>query len=136
MILRSDLDGLGKRGDIVEVADGHAHNYLLPKGHARQQRWIAAGACAGPASADAWPRSRPRDRQTLVPQVITIEPRPVPRASCSARSPLRHRQAVGEIDVDLDRKRPSSRDQDHGQHTVTALHSRSFAITLEVVAAE
>jgi large subunit ribosomal protein L9 len=32
VILRSDLVGLGKRGDIVDVADGHARNYLLPKG--------------------------------------------------------------------------------------------------------
>lgn len=34
LILRSDLVGVGKRGDIVEVADGHARNYLLPKGFA------------------------------------------------------------------------------------------------------
>ncbi|MEX0846955.1 MAG: 50S ribosomal protein L9 [Ilumatobacteraceae bacterium] len=32
LILRSDLAGIGKRGDIVEVADGHARNYLIPKG--------------------------------------------------------------------------------------------------------
>lgn len=32
VILRSDLSGLGKRGDIVEVSAGHARNYLLPKG--------------------------------------------------------------------------------------------------------
>jgi large subunit ribosomal protein L9 len=31
VILRSDLSGVGKRGDVVEVADGHARNYLLPK---------------------------------------------------------------------------------------------------------
>lgn len=34
LILRSDLKGLGKRGDIVEVSDGHARNFLLPKGKA------------------------------------------------------------------------------------------------------
>jgi large subunit ribosomal protein L9 len=32
LILRKDLSGIGKRGDIVEVSDGHARNYLLPKG--------------------------------------------------------------------------------------------------------
>lgn len=32
VILRSDLSGVGKRGDIVEVSNGHARNYLLPKG--------------------------------------------------------------------------------------------------------
>ena len=33
LILRSDRKGLGKRGDIVEVAEGFARNFLLPKGH-------------------------------------------------------------------------------------------------------
>jgi large subunit ribosomal protein L9 len=32
LILRSDLAGIGKRGDIVEVSDGHARNYLIPQG--------------------------------------------------------------------------------------------------------
>lgn len=32
VILREDLAGIGCRGDIVSVADGHARNYLLPKG--------------------------------------------------------------------------------------------------------
>lgn len=34
VILRTDLSGVGKRGDIVEVADGYARNYLMPKGFA------------------------------------------------------------------------------------------------------
>src|SRR5688500_11372121 len=32
VILRSDLAGVGKRGDIVDVSPGHARNYLLPRG--------------------------------------------------------------------------------------------------------
>jgi large subunit ribosomal protein L9 len=32
VILRSDRKGLGHRGDIVDVSDGHARNFLLPKG--------------------------------------------------------------------------------------------------------
>ena len=32
VILRSDLEGLGLRGDIVDVSDGHARNYLFPRG--------------------------------------------------------------------------------------------------------
>jgi large subunit ribosomal protein L9 len=32
VILREDLAGIGCRGDIVAVSDGHARNYLLPKG--------------------------------------------------------------------------------------------------------
>ncbi|MGA0812853.1 MAG: 50S ribosomal protein L9 [Ilumatobacteraceae bacterium] len=34
LILRSDMQGVGKRGDIIDVADGYARNYLLPQGKA------------------------------------------------------------------------------------------------------
>lgn len=32
VILRADVDAVGKRGDVVEVSDGHARNHLIPKG--------------------------------------------------------------------------------------------------------
>ena len=32
VILREDIAGVGRRGDIVTVADGHARKYLLPRG--------------------------------------------------------------------------------------------------------
>jgi large subunit ribosomal protein L9 len=32
IILVSDVEGLGDRGDMVEVKDGYANNYLIPKG--------------------------------------------------------------------------------------------------------
>ncbi|HEX6222251.1 MAG TPA: 50S ribosomal protein L9 [Acidimicrobiia bacterium] len=31
LILTADVDPLGKRGDVVDVADGYARNYLLPR---------------------------------------------------------------------------------------------------------
>jgi large subunit ribosomal protein L9 len=31
VLLRRDVDNLGRLGDVVEVADGYARNYLLPK---------------------------------------------------------------------------------------------------------
>jgi large subunit ribosomal protein L9 len=34
LILTSDVKDLGKRGDLVDVADGYARNFLLPKKHA------------------------------------------------------------------------------------------------------
>jgi large subunit ribosomal protein L9 len=34
VVLRSDVANLGKRGDICDVADGFARNFLFPKGHA------------------------------------------------------------------------------------------------------
>ncbi len=32
IVLREDVDNLGKKGDLVEVADGYARNYLVPRG--------------------------------------------------------------------------------------------------------
>ena len=32
MILKQDIRSLGKRGDVKEVADGYARNFLFPKG--------------------------------------------------------------------------------------------------------
>jgi len=52
VLLRSDVDGLGRTGDIVEVARGYARNYLVPHG-------LAVEAIAGiTAQADAMQRKR------------------------------------------------------------------------------
>lgn len=34
IVLRADLDNVGKKGDMLDVADGYARNFLIPKGHA------------------------------------------------------------------------------------------------------
>ena len=34
VILRNDIDRVGKKGDILEVSNGYARNYLLPRGYA------------------------------------------------------------------------------------------------------
>ena len=80
IVLRTDLANLGKRGDICDVADGYARNFLLPKGHAI----LATDGVK--AQANAMRRSRDlrdaRDREaaeivarTLVPAVIRIPAR-------------------------------------------------------------
>lgn len=52
IVLRSDVANLGHKGDLVEVADGYARNYLVPRGLAMQAtRGIAR-------QADAMRRSR------------------------------------------------------------------------------
>src|SRR6478672_10139180 len=77
LVLRADVPNVGKKGDIVDVADGHARNYLLPKGLA-----MKATECVQ-TQASAMRRSRDvkdaRDREaaetvarTLVPVVIRI----------------------------------------------------------------
>lgn len=80
LVLRRDVPGIGKRGDIVEVADGYGRNYLVPGG-------LAIAASEGVAEqAAAMRRARDlkdaKDRegaetiaQRLVPLVITVAAR-------------------------------------------------------------
>ena len=80
IVLRTDIDKLGKRGDIIDVADGYGRNYLLPKGHAI----LATHGVTGQASAMRRARDLrdAKDREsaesiarTLVPLVIRIPAR-------------------------------------------------------------
>jgi large subunit ribosomal protein L9 len=32
VVLRDDVDNVGRKGDLIEVADGFARNYLVPRG--------------------------------------------------------------------------------------------------------
>ena len=80
VILRSDVDGLGNTGDVLEVADGYGRNYLIPQG-------LALRATDGTmAQASAMQRSRDvRDNRAresaeevarkLVPTVIVVSAR-------------------------------------------------------------
>ena len=36
VILKQDVDKLGKRGDLIKVSDGYARNYLIPRGLAEE----------------------------------------------------------------------------------------------------
>jgi len=52
VVLRADVDNLGNKGDIVDVADGYARNFLVPRG-------LALKASAGSQKqADAMRRNR------------------------------------------------------------------------------
>ncbi len=80
IVLRADMPSLGKRGDIVDVADGYARNFLLPKGHAiRATPGVTSQATAMRRSRDL---RDAKDREaaetiarTLVPAVIRIPAR-------------------------------------------------------------
>ncbi|MGH9282229.1 MAG: 50S ribosomal protein L9 [Acidimicrobiales bacterium] len=34
VVLRDDVDGVGRKGEVLDVADGFARNFLVPKGRA------------------------------------------------------------------------------------------------------
>jgi large subunit ribosomal protein L9 len=54
IILRADVERLGNKGDLLDVADGYARNYLLPRG-------LALAATAGAlAQAESMREARSR----------------------------------------------------------------------------
>jgi large subunit ribosomal protein L9 len=146
VILRSDLQGLGKRGDIVEVADGHARNFLLPKGHAITASEGAIEQASRMRQARDQRDSSARDAataiaSTLVPKVITVEAKAGPEGklfgSVTTADVVAAVQA--QTGIELDRKDLEvDVVKTVGQHTVTASlhHDVSFPITIDVVAAD
>jgi large subunit ribosomal protein L9 len=145
LVLRSDVDQVGKKGDIVEVADGYGRNYLVPKG-------LAFKATSGvEAQATAMRRGRDlrdaNDRQAaeaiakaLVPKVITIAHR------AGAEGKLFGSVTTAEIadavaaqaGIELDRRKLHLDEpiKSVGTHLVPAkLHADvEFPVTVEIVA--
>jgi large subunit ribosomal protein L9 len=145
VILRQDLDGLGKRGDIVEVADGYGRNYLLPRGLGLKATEGAVEQAAKMRRArdlrDAHDREAAQTiATTLVPKIITIA------AKSGSEGKLFGSITIGDVvdavreqtGVELERRQlTSDAIKTLGQHTLTAkLHSDvSFPITVEIVSA-
>lgn len=146
VVLRTDHDILGKRGDMVEVSDGYARNYLLPKG-------IAIVATDGvTAQATSMRRARDlrdaRDREAaetvarkLVPMVIRI-----PAKAGSAGKLFGSVTAsdiadavVTQTDIEIDRRRLRLDEpiKSLGTHAVPVkLHADvEFQVTVDVVKA-
>jgi len=145
LVLRSDVAQVGKKGDIVDVADGYGRNYLLPKGLA----FLANGGVESQAAKmrqsrdvrDASDRAAAQEVATkLVPQVVTI----TARAGAEGRlfgsvSAAEIADAVAaQTGVAIDRRQLHLDEpiKTVGTHLVpTKLHTEvEFPITVEVVA--
>jgi large subunit ribosomal protein L9 len=145
VILRADVTDVGKRGDIVDVADGFARNFLVPKGLAMKASPGAEAQAAAMRRArdvrDANDRSAAEEiASALVPKVFTIT------AKAGAEGKLFGSVTASDIadavaaqaNIELDRRRIALGEpiKSLGTHTVPAkLHADvEFPITIEVVA--
>jgi large subunit ribosomal protein L9 len=144
LLLRSDVDGVGKKGDLVDVADGHARNYLIPKGFAikatKNIETQAASMRRSRDQRDAADRSAAEEiAKTLVPTVITIASRSGSegRLFGSVTTTEVAEAVEAQTGIPLDRRRLHLDEpiKSLGTHTVGAkLHSDvEFVITVEVV---
>jgi len=146
IVLRADIDAVGKKGDIVDVADGFARNFLIPKGKAfPASEGVVVQARSMRRSRDL---KDAKDREaaqtvarTLVPAVITIP------AKAGAEGKLFGSVTVSDLvsavsaqtGVELDRRRVHLDEpiKTLGTHQVPIkLHSDvEFPVTVEVVKA-
>jgi len=145
VVLRADVTNLGKRGDILDVADGYARNFLLPKS-------LAMKASAGAATqAEGMRRARDlRDAQdrAAAEEVATVLVSKVVTVSAKAGSEGRLFGSITSADiataiesqtgVEIDRRKLQLDEslKTLGTHVVPVkLHSDvEFPVTVEVVA--
>ena len=80
VILRTDLENVGNKGDVIDVSDGYGRNFLLPRGLAfvssKGAEQQAEGMRRSRDTKDAAARSAAEDvAKTLVSSPVTIEAR-------------------------------------------------------------
>jgi large subunit ribosomal protein L9 len=144
IVLRSDVDNLGKKGDIIDVADGYARNFLIPKGRAiPASDGVVAQAAAMRKSRDikdAKLRAGAEEiARRLVPVVIRIPARAGGEGklfgSVTATDVVEAVQA--QANIELDRRKVNLDDpiRSLGTHEVPVrLHPEvQFRVTVEVV---
>lgn len=145
LILTSDVLGLGAPGDLVEVKDGYARNYLLPRGFAVS--WTRGGEKQVAQIKRARLSREVRDLDHAKEIKSALEGKPV-RLVSKAGSGGRLFGSIGGADVAeavraaggpaLDKRKVtlSAPIKSVGTHTATvALHPEvSATVTLEVVA--
>lgn len=147
VILRSDVSGLGKRGDVVEVSKGYVRNFLAPNN-------LAIPATDGAiAQAGSMRRARDvkdaRDRESATEIATKLVPRTIEitsRASAAGRlfgsvTEAEIVEAVlAQTGIEIDRKdiHLDEHIKEVGTHQATArLHADvQFPITIEVVVAD
>jgi large subunit ribosomal protein L9 len=145
VILRTDVSDLGKRGDILDVSDGYARNYLVPKGLAMKASSGAAAQAASMRRArdqrDAQDRAAAEALATrLVPKVITVSARAGTegRLFGSVTASDIATAVEAQANVQLDRRKIVLPEpiKTLGTHTVPVkLHADvEFPVTLDVVA--
>lgn len=147
VIMRVDVDGVGMKGDVLEVADGYARNLLIPRGLALKASEGAERQAASMRRSrdlrDAADRSVAEEMATrLVNSPVTIAARAGEGGKLfgSVTTADVARAVEEQTSVILDRRALSSNDavKELGTHVLTAkVHTDvEFPITVEVIAAE
>jgi len=71
VILQADIKGQGKKGDLVNVSDGYARNFLFPKGLAVEANAANLNAIKGKKEAEAYKKSKELSEAKEIAQKIS-----------------------------------------------------------------
>ena len=145
VVLRTDVADLGKKGDVIDVADGYARNYLVPRGLAmKASKGAAQQATVMRRSRDvkdARERGAAEEVATkLVPQVIKLTSRAGGEGKLfgSVTTTDVAEAVLAQTGIELDRRKLHIDEpiREVGTHRVTVrLHSDvEFPVTVEVSA--
>ncbi len=147
VVLRSDIEKLGKRGDIVNVSDGFARNYLIPRGQAiLATKGIQAQATSMRNARDRVDAKNRQEAEVVARQIVGATVRIEARAGAEGKlfgSVTNHDIADAlkeQTGLELDRKQLSSHEplKTAGMHEVPVkLHSEvQVTLNVEVVGVE
>lgn len=111
VLLRADVEGVGRKGEILQVADGFARNYLIPKNRAIEATPGVEAQAAAMRRSAAQKEAQERERaqsvaRALVPLVVRIPARAGPegRLFGSVTAADVAEAATAQSGVELDRR--------------------------------
>ena len=147
VIMRADVANVGNKGDVLDVSDGYARNFLVPRGLAFKASPGAAAQAADMRRArdlrDARDRASAEEVATrLAPKVITVEAKAGPEGRLFGSVTVADMVAAVETqaEVALDRRQVQLDEpiKTVGSHEVAVrLHSDvELRLHVEVVAAQ
>ena len=86
VVLRTDVENVGKKGDIVEVADGFGRNFLIPRGRALlATKGVEAQAGSMRRSRDVRDAADREAAESIARQLVAAELRVTARAGADGR---------------------------------------------------
>lgn len=147
VVLHADVEGVGTKGEVVDVADGHARNLLLPSGRAVKATAGAETQAEGMrrrrARRDATDRAAAEEiAKVLVPTTVTVTAKASSSegrlfGSIGTNEVARAIEAQTGITIDRRKLVLDEPIRETGEYQLTArLHSAvQFPVRIEVVGA-
>ena len=141
IVLIKDVKSLGKKGEIKEVADGYANNFLIKNGFAKKADNSAMNESKGKAEANDYHKEQERQKALALKEIIDKET-VVLKIKCGENGKVfgsvtskEISDALKEKGIELDKKKIDLKDslKNTGIYSVTAKIYPNITTTFKVV---